>query len=168
MTDDRNFETDLIALEVPLRRFAHRFLRGEEDVNDLVQETLVKALMSRHQFQTGTALKSWLFTIMRNTFCTMYHKSKREPVLTNDFATFRLTCDAPQHAHIRYGELMRAVAKLPEDTRTALMLTASGTSYEKAAEICGCKTGTIKSRVNRARYDLAVAIGDISPNIARH
>lgn len=104
---------------------------------------LVKALKSRHQFQTGIALKSWLFTIMRNTFCTMYRKSKREPVPINNFASFRLTCNAPQYAQIRYGELMRAVEKLPEDTRTALMLTASGTSYEDAAEICGYRTGTI-------------------------
>lgn len=109
-----------------------------------------------------------LFTIMRNTFCTSYKRRVREPVLANDMAAMHLTCDAPQLEHLRFKELTRAIQKLPDDARNALRLTASGTSYEEAARICRCKPGTVKSRVNRARYDLGVAIGEIDVNAVRH
>lgn len=160
MRDGNDFHKCLTELEEPLRRFARRFVSDDNDVNDLVQETFLKALKYSHQFNPGTSLKSWLFTIMRNTFCTAYRKRIREPVIAESLPHLAMTSEAPQLAHVRYGELRRALETLPEKTRTALILTASGTSYEEAAVICGCKTGTVKSRINRARHDLAVAIGD--------
>lgn len=164
----QRFQSDLIKLEEPLRCFAKRFLKNEDDINDLVQDTLLKALRYSHQFKSGTAMKSWLFTIMRNTFCTSYRRKIREPIFADDLASVYLTCEAPQLSQVRFSELTRAIQKLPEDARNALMLTVSGTSYEEAALIFGCKPGTVKSRVNRARYDLGVAIGEIDPNAVRH
>jgi RNA polymerase sigma-70 factor (ECF subfamily) len=67
-----------------------------------------------------------------------------------------LQAPAEQLAHVEFGELRTALAKLPDDQREALVLVgASGFSYEEAANICGCAVGTIKSRVNRARTHLA-------------
>jgi RNA polymerase sigma factor (sigma-70 family) len=63
-----------------LRAFARTFYRNQNDADDLVQDTLVRALNSYNTFTPGTQLKSWLFTIMRNAFYTQIRKSSREPV----------------------------------------------------------------------------------------
>ncbi|WP_051903963.1 sigma-70 family RNA polymerase sigma factor [Neorhizobium vignae] len=60
-----------------LRRFAFRFCRNSTEIDDLVQETLVKAIAASDTFEPGTRLKSWLFTIMRNVYCTSYNKQRR-------------------------------------------------------------------------------------------
>jgi RNA polymerase sigma-70 factor (ECF subfamily) len=71
---------EVVALIPALRAFAHTFYRHPNDADDLVQETLVKALSNLDHFKEGTRLKSWLFTIMRNSFCTRYRIAKRETV----------------------------------------------------------------------------------------
>ncbi len=73
-------QADLLVLVQPLRAFARRFVSKEEDVDDLVQETLARALAHAAKFQRRTRLKSWLFTMMRNCFCTRYGVAKREVV----------------------------------------------------------------------------------------
>ncbi|MGV1873742.1 RNA polymerase sigma factor [Agrobacterium rosae] len=103
MSDGHDFHSKLTKLEEPLRRFARRFLGSEDDVNDLVQETFLKALRYSDQFRPGTSLKSWLFTIMRNTFCTAYRKRTREPVMDDDFIQLHSVAEPPQYSQPRYG-----------------------------------------------------------------
>ena len=62
------FTSQLLALETPLKMFARKFTTDEEDINDLTQETLLKAIRYQDKFEENTNLKAWIFTIMRNTF----------------------------------------------------------------------------------------------------
>ncbi|ADY67651.1 sigma-70 family RNA polymerase sigma factor [Rhizobium rhizogenes] len=137
-----------------LTAFARRFVRNEEDVDDLVQETMLRGLRSLHGFTPGTALKSWLFTILRNTFCTRYKVSKRECVGLPVGIEQTMSTPASQEWRVQHQEVMRAIRDLDKDQKKALLLVAGGTSYSDAAAICGCRVGTIKSRVNRARESL--------------
>ncbi|NSZ77112.1 sigma-70 family RNA polymerase sigma factor [Agrobacterium tumefaciens] len=137
-----------------LAAFARRFVRNDEDVEDLVQETMLRGLRSLHRFTPGTALKSWLFTILRNTFCTRYKVARRECIGLPAGIEQTMSVPANQEWRMEHEEVMRAVRDLDADQKTALMLVAGGTSYADAASICGCRVGTIKSRVNRARESL--------------
>ncbi|MGV4791783.1 sigma-70 family RNA polymerase sigma factor [Rhizobium sp. F40D2] len=152
-------ESEIVQLTPALRAFARRFLRSEDDIDDLVQETLVKALNSLHLYRPGTSLKSWLFTILRNTFCTNYRRQKREPTAM-EAAMEQVSIAPSQEWALRERELEHALTQLPDDRRRALILVATGTSYEDAARLCGCRIGTLKSRVNRARGSLLSMLGD--------
>lgn len=114
----------------------------------------MKAIANARQFTAGTNLRAWLFTIQRNTFYTLYHKQKREPVLVvEDLPGVHVKPSQEWSLKLRLVD--EAVQKLPPDQREALMLVGGGgMSYEEAAEICGCALGTIKSRVSRARTAL--------------
>jgi len=143
-----------------LNQFAKR-LAGT-DADDLVQETVVKALQSSGRYQSGTALKSWLFTIMKNTFCTSYNKRKREVVGFEDSFINKMSIDPPQEWAVLGTELETALNNLGHGSRQSLMLVAWGVSYDETARICDCEIGTVKSRVSRARrilgerFDIAV------------
>jgi RNA polymerase sigma-70 factor (ECF subfamily) len=152
-----------VEAQIPaLRRFARRLVGSSEDVDDLVQETLTRALNAAPQFQPGTALKSWLFTIMRNTFCTSYRVRQREHVGIEEGMFARLSVGPSQDWAIRRNELQLALERLPEQVRDSLVLVAMGTSYDETAKICNCEVGTVKSRVNRARKALTEELGSVS------
>lgn len=152
-------DRELIDLIPALRRFAGRFCRSPYDAEDLVQETLVKGLANLDKFQEGTRLKSWLFTILRNTFNTRYSVAKREHVGISDTLMARATVEPHQEWTLRGQELEIAIADLPACYRTPVQLVVvQGLSYDDAARECSCPVGTIKSRVNRARERLTIAL----------
>jgi len=139
-----------------LRAFAISLCRNVDRADDLVQETLVRALANIDSFQPGTNLSAWLFTILRNHFRSEYRKRYREVEDVDGNYSDNLTTQPEQLGHLQLGEFRKALVKLPADQREALILVgAAGFSYEDAANICGCAVGTIKSRVNRARARLA-------------
>lgn len=151
---------DIVALVPVLRNFARRFYPNMHDAEDLVQETIVKSLSNLDKFQDGTNLKSWMFTVMRNSFCTRFGRSKREPLVPSDAITDWVTTEAPQDWRLAELELQRAIGHLPNEQRNALLLIVfEGATYEEVAAKGGCAIGTIKSRVNRARERLAAEIG---------
>lgn len=159
MTDylgSEHVRAEMIALIPALRSFARRLDRSPSNVDDLVQDTLLRALANIDKFQEGTSLKSWMFTILRNTFCTKFGLAKRETVGLEDCASARPSVNAPQEWSVRANEFHRALLDLPQHYRDAVdIILLQGKSYEAAAELCGCPIGTIKSRVNRARAQLA-------------
>jgi RNA polymerase sigma-70 factor (ECF subfamily) len=147
---------DLILAAIPsLRAFAISLCRNIDRADDLVQETLLRALSHIDSFQPGTNMSAWLFTILRNHFRSEYRKYWREVEdVDGDFAE-KLESQPDQTSHLEFQELRAALAKLPIDQREALFLVgASGYSYQEAATVCHCAVGTIKSRVNRARSRL--------------
>jgi len=154
---------EIVDLIPALRAFARTFYRNVTDADDLVQETLTKGLASIHQFEPGTSMKSWLFTIMRNTFYTKIKVAAREAPGAAECASARPAADPTQEWSARGSEIAEAIQRLPTQQREVLMLIGVlGTSYEDAAEICGCAIGTIKSRLNRARLKLLEELGETS------
>jgi RNA polymerase sigma-70 factor (ECF subfamily) len=122
----------------------------------------MKALANLDKFHEGTSLKSWMFTIMRNTFCTKHQVSKRERVGLHDL-DYRQAVQPHQEWSLRGRELETAVATLPTSYRSAFdLVILEGSSYEDAAQRCGCPIGTMKSRVARARQHLAEKLGPLS------
>ncbi|HEY1750745.1 MAG TPA: sigma-70 family RNA polymerase sigma factor [Caulobacteraceae bacterium] len=138
-----------------LRAFAWSISRNGSDADDLVQDTLIKAWSHRDKFETGTNLRAWLFTILRNTYYTAVVRRRREVRDEDDQHARSLTSAPTQEWGLAIHALQNALEQLPIEHREALILVgAAGLSYEEAAEICGCALGTIKSRVNRARNRL--------------
>ena len=143
-----------------LRAFAISLSGNVERADDLVQETLMRAIAHVDSFQPDTNMPAWLFTILRNLFRSEYRKRRREVEDTDGRYADSLKLHPEQLGRIEFGEFRAALAKLPHDQREALLLVgASGFSYEEAAAICECAVGTIKSRVNRARNRLGEMLG---------
>lgn len=164
MTDNvvlDHLQVEVLQLVPALRSFARRFYPNPSDVDDLVQETLLRAIGNLDKFRPGTSLKSWMFTIMRNTFCTHYGKGKREFVGVEDCASLQRAIDAPQEWSVRAQEFHRALSALPGHYREAFeTVLMRGESYEQAAAHAHCPIGTIKSRVNRARSAILKSLGE--------
>ncbi len=154
-SEDR-FTQQLLAEVSSLRAFAASLSGSIQLADDLVQETLLKAWAHADSFHEGTNFRAWLFTILRNTYYSLYRKRGREVNDTDGYFAARLSVPAAQDSSIDLADFRTALAKLPDDQREVLvMVGAAGISYEEAAQICGCAVGTIKSRVNRARVKLA-------------
>lgn len=152
-----NVTREIVESIPALRRFAKTLLRNRSDADDLVQETLVKALANLDKFQPGTNLKSWLFTIMKNTFCTRARLAKREsPGQNEDCRSIAVSTPPKQEWSVRILELELALARLRPDSRAVIELIGiEGQTYEAAAAQLNCAVGTIKSRLSRARAHLA-------------
>lgn len=157
MTSPAESVRDAVLAAVPsLRAFAISLCGNVDRADDLVQETLLKALANIDSFEPGTNMPAWLFTILRNHFRSVYRKRRREVEDVDGKLAERQTTLPEQGSRMEFQDLRVALSKLPPDHREALILVgASGFSYEEAAAICGCAVGTVKSRVNRARKRLA-------------
>jgi len=156
MTLDPSVRDAVLAAVPSLRAFAISLSGNVDRADDLVQETLLRALANIDSFEPGSNMPAWLFTILRNLFRSEYRKRRREVEDADGSYAQSLKSQPEQTGHVEFQEFREALAKLPPDQREALILVgASGFSYEEAAEICGCAVGTIKSRVNRARARLA-------------
>jgi RNA polymerase sigma-70 factor (ECF subfamily) len=162
--DGQNGEVDSVVALIPaLRAFARSFCRNPNDADDLVQETLVKAIANIDKYEEGTRLKSWLFTIMRNTFYTRIRVAKREAPGDADCVASQPIVLATQEWTLRGQEVEAAIERLSPSHREVLVLIGmQGVSYEEAAEICGCAIGTVKSRLNRARGAVLEMLGERS------
>lgn len=161
---------ELLAAVPSLRAFAISLSGNVDRADDLVQDTLLRALANIDRFQRGTNLNAWLFTILRNLFHSEFRKRRREVEDPDGAYAARLASQPEQGAHLDFQDFRTALARLPADQREALLLVgASGFSYEEAAAICECAVGTIKSRVNRARNRLSEMLavsddGDLGPD----
>ncbi|MET0430611.1 MAG: sigma-70 family RNA polymerase sigma factor [Microvirga sp.] len=139
-----------------LRVFALSLARQLELAEDLVQETVLKAISKRESFAEGTNLQAWLFTILRNQFYTCRRSSSREVEDRDGLFAATLVSKADQEDKITIKELDAALTKLPSDQRKVLLLVGlEGVSYETAAASLGVRIGTVKSRLNRGRVRLA-------------
>jgi len=149
------FKRDLVDSIPRLRAFA-RSISGDRDrADDLVQETLAKAIANKDKFTEGTNLTAWLITILRNQYYSVGRKLQREVADPDGEHAATLESKPQQAGHLEMRDFLSALQVLPDDQREALILIgASGFSYEEAAEILGVKVGTVKSRVSRARLRL--------------
>lgn len=156
MSEPQTAREAMLAAVPSLRAFAISLSGDIDQADDLVQETLHRALANIESFQPGTNMPAWLITILRNLYYSNYRKRRREVEDSDGRYAATLKSQPEQESKVEFEELREALAKLSSDQREALILVgASGFSCEEAARICGCATGTIKSRVNRARSRLA-------------
>ncbi len=154
------FKAELIELLPSLRAFARSLAHNPAQADDLVQDTLVKALANVERFEPGTNLRAWLFTILRNHYYSQLRKAKREVEDAEGRFAARIAVRPEQDGSVDLEDFKIAFQQLAPDHREVLTLVgASGCSYEEAAAICGCAVGTIKSRVNRARKKLSDILG---------
>jgi RNA polymerase sigma-70 factor, ECF subfamily len=154
----------MLAAIPQLRTYAVSLCRDREYADDLVQETLLRACDNIARFDPETNMTAWLITILRHHFYSEYRKRRREIVDVDGIYADTLVTQPTQMARTEYGELRRALDKLPGEMRDAIVLIAgSGASYDEAARICGCAVGTIKSRVHRARTRLAELLSINNP-----
>src|SRR5215213_4558319 len=147
-----------------LRRYARALTRNAETADDLVQDTLVRALRSEHLFHGGE-VRSWLYTILTNLNRNRLRSLARRPTLTPIEDN-----DAPDLAGPEAGgrDIERALATLVEDQRTALLLVVlEGLSYREVAEVQGVPIGTVMSRLARARAQIKAYLDGERPALRR-
>lgn len=130
-----------------------------DDVDDVVQEALLRAWQSVRNFRGDSALSTWIYRIARNVAITwLYAQSVRPPSQDVDLDDAEL--EAPE-LMVEDGRLYEALGKLPADQRALLLLQADGLRYDALAEMMGTKEGTIKSRLHRARTMLKELMDDV-------
>lgn len=158
------FRQDVEATIPALRRYARALTRDREIADDLVQDTLVRALRSEHLFHGGE-IRSWLYTILTNLNRNRLRSLSRRPLLTPMEDN-----DAPDLAGPEAGgrDIERALATLVEDQRHALLLVVlEGLSYREVAEVQGVPIGTVMSRLARARVQIKAYLDGERPALRR-
>lgn len=158
------FEREAIPHMDSLYNYALRMTGDEDDADDLVQETYLKAFRFFDKFERGTNCKAWLFRIMKNSFINDYRKNVREPnkVDYEDVQNFyeNIKSDEIETKHYEHDvfsnllddEISSALTELPEDFRTVIILSdVEGFTYEEIADFVDIPVGTVRSRLHRAR-----------------
>jgi len=157
-------DVDLVACVPHLRIFARSLTGNHERADDLLQDTIVRALTAAHQFRAGTNLRAWMFTILRNLHCDQMRKKRVQTHSLDDTPGHEPAVSPSQEASLEFSDFSRAFWQLDDDRRKALFLVgADGLTYEEAAKLCDCPKGTVKSRVSRARRELLRILEDASP-----
>lgn len=153
--------TDMVLAIEPLipalRRYARALLRDRAAADDLVQDCLERAIGRWSQRRGEGSPRAWIFTILHNLAMTRLRRTADRPahVGLDDADESQFALAAPQEERLRYGELLSALARLPEDQRTVLLLvTVEELSYEDTAKVLGIPVGTVMSRLSRARERL--------------
>lgn len=156
------FENDLLAILPRLRRFAAGLARNLPDADDLCQMTIERALRSRAQWQRGTLLDSWAYRIMRNIWIDEGRAAtRRGQTFVDPDAGLGVGGSGGQEARVELHQIDRALTRLPEDQREAVLLVmVEGYSYKEAAGIVGCPVGTLNSRLVRGRDALMAILGE--------
>ena len=143
-----------------LMRFALTLSKDRARAEDLVQETLMRAWRSRHTYEVGTNVAGWLTMILRNTFYSHHRKRSHEVEDPDETYAAALSIAPPQEDRLHLQDMQVAMGRLPPDQRdTLVLIVLNGLSYEEAALAMGCKVGTVKSRMSRARERLAEILG---------
>jgi len=150
-----SFADDLAAERPALERFAWRRARRADLVDDLVQETMLRAWAHRDKFQEGTNLSAWLYTILRNTHISFLRKSQREQVGLEEGWEQSMATPASQQDHLDLMEVAKAIGAMPADQRDVLISAGvEGRPHSEIAAQTGCALGTVRSRLSRARVRL--------------
>ena len=149
---------DIVELVPRLRRFARSLAGNAADADDLVQDTVERALRNLHQWEDGTKLDSWMFRIAKNVWIDRMRAAKVRSVAPLEAAENASAVDGTRGAEARltFADTVRALAELPEEQRVVVALVAiDGMSYRDAANVLEVPIGTLTSRLARARIAMA-------------
>ncbi|MCX7354983.1 MAG: sigma-70 family RNA polymerase sigma factor [Alphaproteobacteria bacterium] len=153
--DNAEFRTQLLEHVPQLRAFARGLSGSRDRADDLVQDTMARALGAAHRYQPGTNMRAWLFTILRNCHFSECRKARYDGGSLDDLPERLQTTRGDQMVSLELKEVRALLQLVPVQYREALILvSAAGMSYEEAAAVCKCAVGTIKSRINRAPTEL--------------
>ena len=148
-----SFTTDLIRLIPEMRRRAMFLTRHADHADDLLQGALLRALRNRDRFEPGSNLRAWFSVILRHEMTDRWRSTRREVAYDQD-RDIRFV-EPEQENQARLSDLHLALQALAPEKRQALLAIAvAGLAYEEAADRIGCSSGTLKSRVSRARREL--------------
>jgi RNA polymerase sigma factor (sigma-70 family) len=161
----RVFEKEFMPHIDSMYNFAFRLTNDEDDANDLVQDTYLKAFRFINSFSQGTNAKAWLFRILKNSFINDFRKKSKEPAKV-DYQDVETTYNSEEDAETNQtvdlraetvqdligDEIANALNSLPVDFRTVIILCdVEGFTYEEMAKILDIPIGTVRSRLHRAR-----------------
>jgi RNA polymerase sigma factor (sigma-70 family) len=151
-----NTRNAITALLPRLTRYARVLTRDVAEADDLVQDCLTCALAKIHMWQPGTDLRAWLFTILHNQHINHLRRDKRHRTHIDLLMSDRASTFSPnQSARVEIREVERALAKLPKDQRSLILLVGlNGLRYEDAASLANIPLGTVRSRIGRGRDTL--------------
>lgn len=150
----------------PLRRYARALLRDRTAADDLVQDCLERAVGHWHQRRSDGDPRAWIFTILHNLAMTQLSRRSNRPrlVAIEDAEESALARPAPQEEGLRHGDLLAALARLPEEQRSVLLLvTVEDISYAETAKVLDIPIGTVMSRLSRARERLLKLMSEEKP-----
>lgn len=143
-----------------LKPFALSLTRDMEDAQDLIQETLLRALSSQEKFTEGTNLKAWLYTIMKNIFINNYRRNKkRQTIIDTTTDMFVINSNSTiinnqGESNMAMENVTHAVNLLQEEFRVPFMMHYQGFKYHEIADHLTLPIGTVKSRIHFARKEL--------------
>ena len=169
---DAQFSSALLELLPRLRRYARMLTHDSASADDLVQDTVERAWSHHQQWQPGSDLRAWLFSILHNRRIDLLRSSQRLQSLDDESAPLSLDeiTSPPSPADDRLGaiDLQRAFERLSDEHREVLVLVAiEQLSYDETARTLGVPIGTVMSRLSRARQRLRFELGDDAPATAR-
>ena len=161
------FRSDVEAAIPALRRYARALTRNAETADDLVQDTLVRALAKQHLWEPGTNLRAWLFTLMHNQHVNNVRRPAREAIqLDEEEMSGALIATTDPTASCQLRELENALARLrPEEREVILLVGLEGMRYDDTARILDIPIGTVRSRLFRGREALRKLL-DMDPEPA--
>ncbi|WP_285010869.1 RNA polymerase sigma factor [Pedobacter faecalis] len=143
-----------------LEGYATSLTNDYDDANDLVQDTLIKAIRCSHLYKEGTNLKGWLFTIMKNTFINNYRRSvKKKSVVetTDELTSYQLASSAATNLCDRKftsEDINKAFGKVAPEYAIPFLRYFEGYKYHEIADELGIPLGTVKTRIHVARHIL--------------
>ena len=143
-----------------LESFAMKFTKDVEDANDLVQDTIIKAIRYRSLYKEGTNLRGWFYTIMRNTFINDYRRgAKRKSLIdtTEDLSSFQLSASATSNLgenKFVMEDITKALEKLQPEHSVPFLKYFEGYKYHEIADELQIPIGTVKTRIHVARQVL--------------
>ena len=145
-----------IADELPrLRRYARALMKDPDRADDLVQETVVRALSKAHLWKPDTDLRAWLFTLMHNQYVNAIRSAVRRGSHSSLDAALEIGRPGNQTEHLELRDFRAALDRLPGEQREVVLLIGlEGLKYEEVAAITGVPVGTVRSRLSRARETL--------------
>jgi len=154
------FTTQIASLRSTLRTFSRKFTNDKEESQDLVQDTMLKALTYRDKFREDTNLKGWLFTIMRNTYINNYRKHQRAKTsndTTKDLYFLNVedmhTFNRPEGS-FEFKEIWRNVLGIKDELLIPFKMHTSGYKYNEIADHLQIPIGTVKNRIFHARKEI--------------
>jgi len=160
------FSTAITGLYHNLHYFAQTLTRNQEEAEDLVHDTVVKALTNRDKFQANTNLKAWTFTIMKNTFINNYRRNaKANTIIDSTDDLYYLNIPRPSNytlpdSEFSFQEIRRNISLLPDEHRLPFEMHTQGYKYKEIADKLDLSIGTVKSRIFFARKKLMEMLKD--------